>query len=281
MPQLILYAAPFFIFFILLEWVLILREHKKYPSRNTWASLGVGIGTLTVDFIAKSALVAAVFYLCSFSFFKLGTQWYIWVLCVIVIDFCTYIGHRLGHGFRFFWASHVPHHSPQVYNLSVGIRLSWLQHLKVFVFAPVPLLGFDPMMILVCYQATVIYQFWIHTELIGKLGWIEWIFVTPSNHRVHHAVNPQYINKNFGAVLIIWDRMFGTYEPEAEKPVYGITRQLNSYNPFVITFHEFADLVRDIRKTKNWKHRWNYLFKQPGWQPKTELHVQSTHQRGT
>lgn len=281
MPQLIIYAAPFFFFFIALEWILILREQRKYPIKNTLASIGVGMGTLVVDFIMKSFLVAGVFYLCSLSPFSFGRQWYMWVLCVVVLDFCTYIGHRLGHGLRFFWASHVPHHSPQVYNLSVGIRLSWLQHVKVFVFAPVPLLGFDPMMILICYQATVIYQFWIHTELIGRLGWIEWIFVTPMHHRLHHAMNPEYIDKNFGSVLIIWDRLFGTFVTETEKPVYGITRQLDSHNPFTITFHEFADLARDLKKAKSWKQRWNHLFKHPGWQPKTENYVQNTHQRAS
>jgi len=266
-PPLINYTVPAFLFFIALEWFLILRQQKKYPVKNTIASIAIGVGTLVVDFIMKSALIAGVLYLGSLSPFRLSTAWFVWLICFMVIDLCTYLGHVMGHRFRFFWASHVPHHSPTVYNLSVGVRLSWLQHLKAFVFTPVPLLGFDPFMILVCYQISVIYQFWIHTELIGKLGWLEWIFVTPSNHRVHHAVNSQYINKNFGAILLIWDRLFGTYEPERERPQYGITIPLHSYNPLTITFHEFIALFRDVSKAKTWREKLNYLFKRPGWKP--------------
>ena len=177
----------------------------------------------------------------------MGLAWYGWVLLVLVNDFIYYVFHRLGHRCRFMWAFHVTHHSSQKYNFSVAIRLNlFILPLHFLFMLPLALLGFRPEAILAINSITTLYQLWVHTELVGKLGVLDRIFNTPSNHRVHHGSNPQYLDRNYGAMFIFWDHLFGTYEPEVEAPVYGLTRNVDSYNPVTLTLHEARAMFHDV-----------------------------------
>src|SRR5690606_16026458 len=170
----------------------------------------------------------------------------------------------IAHENRFWWATHVTHHNSEKYNWSVSFRLGWTQNIKIIFFIPVPLVGFDPVTFLICHQIAVLYQFWIHTEYIRKLPrFIEFFFTTPSHHRVHHASNDRYLDRNYGSTFIIWDRMFGTFQPEDEKPKYGITKPVKSYNPIYLNFHEWAELLRDIRKSKSLREAYAVTFCSP------------------
>jgi sterol desaturase/sphingolipid hydroxylase (fatty acid hydroxylase superfamily) len=188
----------------------------------------------------------------------------------VLDDLKYYWVHRFGHRVRWFWASHVNHHSSQHYNLSTALRQSWTGFLTLgFVFAlPLVLIGFHPVMIAICGGFNLIYQFWIHTEAIGKMPrWFEAVMNTPSHHRVHHATNPRYLDRNYAGVFIVWDRMFGTFEPERpeeERIRYGIVKQLGSFNLLWAVFHEWIGIVQDMRRAP-WRHKLGYLLREPGW----------------
>ena len=178
----------------------------------------------------------------------------------------------IAHEQRFWWSTHVVHHSSELYNLSVSFRLSWTQNLKMVFFLPVILMGFHPLVFLIVHQLEVLYQFWLHTELIRKLPKpIEYIFTTPSHHRVHHSTNEKYIDKNYGSTLIIWDRIFGTFQIEEEQPVYGITKPVNSYNPVYLVFHEWIEVFKDLGQAKSPKMVWQILFGSPVEKHKEDL----------
>ncbi|MCK5637237.1 MAG: sterol desaturase family protein, partial [Flavobacteriaceae bacterium] len=183
-------------------------------------------------------------------------------------DFIYYWFHRISHESRFFWASHVIHHSSQKYNLSTALRQTWTGSFISFVFwLPLPLLGFHPIMIMAQMSISLIYQYWIHTELIDKMPKLfEAFFNTPAHHRVHHATNPQYLDRNHAGILIIWDKMFGTFEPEVEKPNYGLVKNIDTFNPIKIAFLEWVYLFKDAFTSKtSLINRLNYFIKPPGW----------------
>jgi sterol desaturase/sphingolipid hydroxylase (fatty acid hydroxylase superfamily) len=185
--------------------------------------------------------------------------------CYIIFDFFSYWAHRISHQQRFWWATHVVHHSGENYNLTVSFRLSWVQDFKIIFFLPVALIGFHPLIFFIVNQIAVLFQFWVHTEYIRRLHpAIEFIFATPSNHRVHHGSQEKYINKNYGATIIIWDRMFGTYQPEEEQVIYGITSHLEEKaNPLYINFHEYVDMWNDIKGAKGLKKKLFFIFGDP------------------
>jgi sterol desaturase/sphingolipid hydroxylase (fatty acid hydroxylase superfamily) len=189
----------------------------------------------------------------------------------VLDDLRYYLWHRLSHESRWFWASHVVHHSSQHYNLTTALRQTWTgQILGSVVFkTPLIFLGFHPYMVLFVGGLNLIYQFWIHTEHIGRLGPIEWIFNTPSHHRVHHATNARYLDANYAGTLIIWDRMFGTFVPESdeEKCRYGIVKNLGTFNPLVISFHEWIGIAKDVIAARSAKDALGYMFGPPGWSP--------------
>jgi sterol desaturase/sphingolipid hydroxylase (fatty acid hydroxylase superfamily) len=204
-----------------------------------------------------------------YRWFDIGWAWWAFALCFVADDFAYYWAHRLGHRVRWFWASHVNHHSSQHYNLSTALRQSWTGFFALgFLFRiPLALIGFHPAMLVFVGAINLIYQFWIHTEAIGKLPrWFEAILNTPSHHRVHHATNPRYLDRNYAGVFIIWDRMFGTFTPEVdgEKIRYGIVRQLGSFNILWSVFHEWVRMIGDVRKAP-WRHKLTYMWKPPGW----------------
>lgn len=259
LPPIIVYAAPVMFALVLLEYIISLSmEEELYEGKDFWASTAIGIGNIIVSALTKAGLFAIILFFYNMVPWRIGQYWWSYVLCFILLDFCRYWAHRVAHEQRIWWATHVPHHSSEHYNFSVSFRLSWVQGFKVIFFVPVALAGFDPFVFFICHQVAVLYQFWIHTELIDTLPRpIEYIFTTPSHHRVHHAKNPQYLDKNYGSTLIIWDRMFGTFEPEVEQPDYGITEPVNSYNPVYLVFHEFIDIWKDLREASGWRE---YLF---------------------
>ncbi|HKK89551.1 MAG TPA: sterol desaturase family protein [Saprospiraceae bacterium] len=267
LPPIILYAAPVMFALVALEWYIqFYRKGQSFDGKDLMASTLIGIGNIISTAITK----IFTFYLVWLTYYYVApitipATWWSGILCLIGIDFARYWAHRVAHEQRFWWATHVPHHSSEQYYFGVSFRLSWVQQLKVFFFLPVAAIGFDPIVFFICHQIEVLYQFWIHTEYIKKLPRpIEYIFTTPSHHRVHHATNPQYIDKNYGSTLIIWDRIFGTFEPEVEKPVYGITQPVDSYNPVKLVFHEFGNMIRDMRKTPGLVPKFKLLFSLPG-----------------
>lgn len=205
-----------------------------------------------------------------FAFFALdNSAWWYWVLLILLVDLAYYWAHRMSHEVNLFWGGHVVHHQSEEYNLSVALRQSSLQVVWTFAFnLPIALLGFQTIDFVLVAAFNTLYQFWIHTETIGKFPrWIEFIFNTPSHHRVHHGRNPKYIDKNHAGSLIIWDRMFGTFQEEEEKPAYGITTPLNSWNAVWANMSHYAAMSKDLKRIPYWKDRVKYLFMKPGWLP--------------
>lgn len=265
LPNIILYAAPIMITLVALEWYFSYREKKEfYNSKDTLAATVIGFGNVFISAVIKLATFGIILFFYNLVPWTMPFTWWSFVLCLVWIDFWRYWAHRVGHENRFWWATHVTHHSSEKYNWSVSFRLGWTQHIKIIFFIPVALAGFHPIVFFICHQIEVLYQFWIHTQYIRKLPRpIEYIFTTPSHHRVHHAKNEQYLDKNYGSTLIIWDRIFGTFQPEEEEPIYGITTPVNSYNPITLCFHEWADIVKDVRASKSFREAYAMVFTRP------------------
>ncbi len=269
MPNLVNLAIPAFVILLLAEIVFNILTHKDlFETKDTLSSLAMGIGNVLTGIFAKAVVFAAYLGVYQFRIFEIGYEWWAWVLLFFLEDVSYYIFHRVSHHSRYFWASHVVHHSSQKYNLGTALRQTWTGNITgSFVFwLWLPLVGFHPVMIMTMQAISLIYQFWIHTEVIGKLPKpIEWFFNTPSHHRVHHSSDIKYLDKNHAGVLIIWDRMFGTFQEEEEHPTYGLTKNINTYNPFLIATHEWIDMFKDVFKPISWKERFQYIFGPPGW----------------
>ena len=264
-PEVIRYAVPVMIILVLAEWgISAYQKRNLYDKKDLLAAATIGIGNLIVSAIIKTALFASVLFFLNLVPWSIPPVWWSYILCLIAIDFCRYWAHRIAHENRFWWATHVTHHNSEKYNWSVSFRLSWVQHIKFIFFVPVALMGFHPIVFFICHQIEVLYQFWIHTEYIRKLPRpIEYIFTTPSHHRVHHATNEKYMDRNYGSTLIIWDRMFGTFQQEEEQAVYGITKPVGTYNPITLVFHEWRDIYKDVSSARNLSEVRKYLFGRP------------------
>ncbi len=195
-----------------------------------------------------------------------------WAAAFVLVDLAYYWSHRLSHGINLLWAGHVVHHSSEEYNLAVALRQSSLHGLFTWIFyVPLALVGIPWTVYVSCYALNLVYQFWIHTRAVGRMGRLtELLLNTPSHHRVHHGVNPKYLDRNHAGVLIVWDRLFGTFQPEEEEPVYGITRPLRSWNPLWANVHVFRDIARDVLRASSWRDRSMFLFGPPGWRPEAE-----------
>ncbi len=268
-PNLLLYASPFMLLFVFLEYQYSKRKNLGlYAAKDLKASVLVGAGYLAVTAaigIFTIYTVWWVYYHLTPSAFLMPVTWWSFLLCTVVYDFARYWAHRVAHEQRFWWASHITHHSSEKYNLTVSFRLCWVDQVKLIFFLPVVLIGFDPIMFFIVHQIGILYQFWQHTELIKPMpAWFEFIFVTPWNHHVHHGKNEVYIDKNYGSMFIIWDRIFGTFQEPGEKPVYGVKQPIKSYNPVYLVFHEYVDLFRDMLSAKTWKDRYKAFFGRPG-----------------
>ncbi len=269
--NLIYWAIPAFVLLLLIEIIINSYDHRDlYETKDTFSSLAMGIGNVVIGLWGKTLVFATYYLIYQFRLFTFGWEWYIWILAFFADDISYYWFHRKSHEIRFFWASHVVHHTSQKYNLSTALRQTWTGNLTgAFLFwIWMPFLGFHPIMVMTMQAVSLIYQFWIHTETIGKLPPpIEYIFNTPSHHRVHHGSNPEYIDKNHAGVLIIWDRIFGTFQPETFRPTYGITKNITTYNPVRIAFHEWKDIWRDIRQSDSAGQALKFTFGRPGWKP--------------
>lgn len=272
-PDVVTMAVPAFVLLVLIEMgVWRLTGRGSFETRDSAASLLMGLGSQIAPLLGGGALVFAVFMAAyEVTPLKIPNTWWAVVLCFVLDDFRYYWWHRISHERRWFWASHVVHHSSQHYNLTTALRQTWTgQILGSLLFkTPLVLLGFHPLMVAFVGGLNLIYQFWIHTELIDRMGPFEWVFNTPSHHRVHHATNPRYLDANYAGALIIWDRMFGTFVPEAreEKCRYGIVKNLGSFNPLVISFHEWFGIVKDVLSAKSLREVLGYTFGPPGWSP--------------
>jgi sterol desaturase/sphingolipid hydroxylase (fatty acid hydroxylase superfamily) len=267
MSQIIIYAIPAFLLLLVAEAIAgaILRR-DLYEFKDTAASLTMGIGNVIVGLFSKAMVFALFTFLHKFAIFRIGYAWWAWVLGFFGDEISYYWFHRTSHECRLWWASHVVHHSSQRYNLGTALRQTWTGSLYSFVFWMwLPILGFQPMMILTLQAISLLYQFWIHTELVRHMGLLEWVLNTPSHHRVHHASNPQYLDKNHGGTLIVWDRLFGTFKGEGEPCIYGLTKNIGTYNPVRIAFHEWTDIVRDVVSARTWQDRWHLALGRPGW----------------
>ncbi|MFZ1865573.1 MAG: sterol desaturase family protein [Polyangiales bacterium] len=272
---LIYYAIPFFLGTVALEsWLVSRRQRKQgseaklagFTAKDSLASLSMGLGFLGVNAGLQLLPFAGLAWLYQFRLFDIQPVWWAWVLLLFAEDFCYYWFHRLHHEVRVLWAAHVNHHSSTHYNLTTALRQSWTTPFTGFIFwAPLPLLGFPVSMILIQKSVSLLYQYWLHTELIGRLGWFETVFNTPSHHRVHHGRNPIYLDRNHAGIFIIWDKIFGTFEPEAEPVDYGLTKNIHTYNPVRIAFHEWAAMLKDARDAGTWRGRIGYLLMPPGW----------------
>lgn len=263
------YLAVITIALIIIEALLSagheLHEHKK---KDMISSISIGIFCIMVNLFFKGCIFLVLVKLQSIAAFHLRNQWWVWILLFALSDISHYGFHYIEHRCRFFWAAHVMHHSSKYYNLSVGLRTPLASNFyRLIVQAPLCLAGFQPAMIITMESLILIYAFLLHTEHIKKLGYFEIIFNTPSHHRVHHGSNEQYIDKNFGTVLIIWDKLFGTFQPEEEKPVYGITSSSSDTNPIAVVSHEWKAIAKDVSRSHNWKEAIYYIVSRPGWKP--------------
>jgi sterol desaturase/sphingolipid hydroxylase (fatty acid hydroxylase superfamily) len=270
---LILLSIPLFVLSMLLEaWAGRHGWKVLYTGRDTRASLTMGVGNVLINAAIGGMVLWSFDAVHRVALFDFGFGWTAFVACFFAEDLAYYWFHRVSHERRWFWASHVVHHSSQRYNLSTALRQTWTGKATLgFVFwLPLVFLGFEPSMVLFFMATSLLYQFWIHTEAIDRLpAPLELVLNTPSHHRVHHGANPRYLDANYAGVLIIWDRLFGTFTPEldAEPVRYGLVKNIETYNPLRIAFHEWIAIAQDVRQARSWDERWMYLFGPPGWSP--------------
>jgi sterol desaturase/sphingolipid hydroxylase (fatty acid hydroxylase superfamily) len=267
----ILLAIPLFAILILIEFIVDhYRKTGYYRINDSISSINAGIISRIGDIFRKLIpLVVYVYLEKNFALFDLKYSIGLWIFAFVLYDLCYYFKHRYSHEINIFWASHVVHHSSEEYNLTTALRQSSGNLINWVFYMPMALIGIDPVMLVTVGSLNLLYQFWVHTRHIPKLGFYEWIFVTPSNHRVHHATNERYVDKNYGGVFIIWDRLFNTFTEESEdEPCnYGIRKPIKSWNPIWVNLHFYTQLVRDAWYTKRWQDKFTIWFRPTGWRP--------------
>lgn len=273
--NLIALSIPIFLGLIALEvgWDQVKRK-GLYRLGDSLSNIGCGIMDQSSGLFAKVLTIgayAAVFnWSADFRGWNVGSSAAVWIAVFLLTDFAYYWAHRFSHEVNVLWIGHVVHHQSEDYNLGVALRQSILQPVLLsWVYWPLAIVGFPPEMFLTAKAVNLLYQFWIHTELIGRMGMLEWVLNTPSHHRVHHGRNPEYIDRNHGGVFIIWDRMFGTFQEEIVKPTYGITRPTDTFNPIHAQWKPVASLWNDLRRIPGWWDRFRFLFAAPGWYPES------------
>lgn len=273
--NIILYAIPFFFFLIALELVLErVRGTNFYRVNDAINSLSLGVLSRMIGIIKQ--IIPLTFYVLLYehvALFSLSDTLWVWIAAFVLYDFCYYWNHRLGHEMSLLWAAHVVHHSSEEYNLTTALRQTSGSIFSWVFYLPMAFLGFDPVMVLSVGALNLVYQFWVHTRHIGKLGWYEWIFVTPSNHRVHHAQNAIYLDRNYGGVFILWDRLFGSFQEELEdeQPIYGVRKALHSWNPVWANVQVYSQLLKDSWRTKRWSDKLKVWLGRTGWRPQDVL----------
>lgn len=284
--QPLLWASPILIILLVSELVYSkLKGHKNiYNWKDFLASTLMGFGAMIINPVVKLFVSALLFFfvyeLCNpivngvrinfLGYTSFGWAWYTWIICQILDDLSHYWLHRFNHTVRFMWAAHVVHHSSEHYNYGTALRLSWTAMIyKPLFYVWLPIIGFHPEMVIVCLGIESVWQFLLHTSYCPKLSLLEFFFITPKQHQVHHATNVEYLDKNHGAIFNIWDRFFGTWK-DYDHDVninYGVVHAPNSYNPFVIATHEYKAIWRDVKSSKNFRDAFKYVFGPPGWSP--------------
>ncbi len=272
MEQLILGAIPVFFLAMALELVVLRAAAHEgavgYERRDTATSLAMGVGHLVIGAAWKLVAVAAYAAVHVLSPFHLPLDaWWSWVVLFFADDLAYYGYHRGHHRVRVLWATHVVHHSSQHYNLSTALRQDWSPFTSTLFWLPLAPF-FPPWAIFLAIAWNLLFQFTLHTEAVDRL-WapVEWVFNTPSHHRAHHGAQAQYLDRNYGGILIVWDRLFGTFEPERERVRYGLTKDIGTFHPVRVAYGEFAALARDVRAARSWRDRAGYLLRGPGWAP--------------
>jgi sterol desaturase/sphingolipid hydroxylase (fatty acid hydroxylase superfamily) len=271
--DLVAYAVPFFIAAMLFELVWgVRRGRNTYRVNDAVGSLFLGTLSQARRFVTLG-VGGAVYHLIATHFDRVqldaSSPW-TWILAMVLYDFCYYWLHRLGHERTILWAAHVAHHQSEDYNLSTALRQTSTGFLFGWIFyIPMYLVGIPAHVVVTVGSINLIYQFWVHTQHVGKLGWFEWVFVSPSNHRVHHAQNDLYVDRNYGGLFIIWDRLFGTFQEELDRepPVYGIRGPLHSFNPLWALVHVYVAMLRDAWRTQSWKDKLRVFVARTGWRP--------------
>ncbi len=269
-------GLPIAFFIILLEAIISTSQKRSlYKKEDTLCTIGLLSGNMAVVFLTKGLTLAFHIFLYQFRVFDLAEYlplWAMWALSFILIDLVFYLYHRMSHRISFLWAIHMSHHSSQEMNFAVSFRQAWFGPVsKIPFFMLLPLIGLDPTIIAVAGALSTLWGIVGHTQMINKLGPLELILNTPSHHRVHHGANSQYIDKNYGNLLIIWDKMFGTFEPEIEKVKYGLVKNVNTFNPVKITFMAWQDIIKDMRNSENFGEALKYFFGPPKTKHKAEI----------
>lgn len=273
MSNILLYSIPAFVVLLLVELAWMNRHARErgligYEQRDTLASLSLGLLNVGINAGTKLVMLAGFAWLYDHRAIDVvdALGGWAWLVLFFAEDFCYYWFHRIHHEVRLLWAAHVNHHSSRYFNLSTALRQPLLTPFTgPWFWIPLPLIGFPPWMVLTAQAWSLLYQFWIHTEAIDRLGPLEWVLNTPSHHRVHHGKNVPYLDKNHAGVLIVWDRLFGTFAQERERVVYGLTKDIDTFNPLRIGFHEVAAIAADVRRAPTLAAKLGYLFRPPGW----------------
>lgn len=268
-------ALTTYILLIVIEIVLSVRKNLKlYRTTDTVINLSLGAFTSITKLLIKGTTIAFFTYISQhFAIWHIPANSWLGILALLLLnDLIFYAYHRMSHETRLFWAMHVAHHSSKHFNFSTAIRGNFVHFLYRFVFwAPLAVIGFDPFLILLIDEIGFFYQMFIHTKTVYKFPrWIEFIFNTPSHHRVHHASNEKYLDKNYGAIFIIWDRIFGTFTEETERAKYGLTKDLENQNVVNVITHELVAIAEDTAKARSWQAKLKYIFGKPGWKPTDE-----------
>lgn len=269
------YAAPFFLLTILIElaalkWLDHDDNTTGYAMKDARASISMGV--LSLIFLTAFKVVTFFAFVAVFAYlapWELPTDtWWYWILVILGVDLGYYWHHRFSHRVNIAWAGHQAHHSSEYMNFGTALRQKWNPWFEFFFWLPLPLLGFAPWTLYVAFGFNLIYQFYVHTELIGKLPRpIEYVFNTPSHHRVHHGSDPEYLDKNYGGILIIWDRLFRSFTEEKQRPTYGLTKPVGTYNLLKLQYGDYVKIARNVRSTSRWRDKLGYVFGPPGWAP--------------
>jgi len=290
----LVYVYPLFLLLIVMEYA---KARDYYDLRESVSGLVIGVGATVMKVFTGVFEISIYLFLFQwsaplreslFGYTTLGTAWFVWLACVVADDHNFYWHHRICHNVRLLWAAHLPHHSAHSFNLTVSIRNGWF----ITLFKPVywlwlPLVGFEPIMIATCLIANSFYQFFLHSQLVPSLGWYERIFNTPYVHVVHHSSNTEYLDRNHGGILVIWDKIYGTWQAPIKglAPKYGISHDPGSYNPITHNLFEFQEIWKDMKKSSKWKDKWMYMFGPPGWShdgsSKTSSQLQAELARAT
>jgi sterol desaturase/sphingolipid hydroxylase (fatty acid hydroxylase superfamily) len=264
---LFLISTPLYVICIGIE-VLIssIHKHDRYSVKGTWENFYIMLVNLLIDLGMRTVALFSLTVIFKYHVFQIHHVIIYWILLFLLQDLAFYTMHFVDHKVRLFWAVHVTHHSSEEFNLGVGFRSSVFEPVYRFIyFIPIVLMGFAPLDVFFVFSITQLYGIFIHTQYVNRLGFLEWFMATPSHHRVHHGKNPQYIDRNMGMFLIVWDRLFGTFTPEKEPVVYGITKPPATDRPDEVILHEFRNMLQDVKHAPDMRSKLMYIFGPPGW----------------